>query len=190
LINLKSMSTRFLVTNTVRRVITILGCLLFVFSFIYPFYYVSWTGIGGGTLTHYWSYEYDYHYHVGLGGSGSSHQWFFDYWFTPNLSVGARIPWTLVSLFTVQVLTLAFGVVFLFSNKRILSFEPIMFNIAVLVLMTYTGGILSGHVSAYSNQFQLGYYLVYPSVAMFVSAFAINEVVKKRHTPYPVEETI
>jgi hypothetical protein len=137
-----------------------------------------------GTWIHYWSYEYDYHYYASLRGSGSGHQWFFDYWFNPNLSVGPTMPLALISLFAVQVLTLMFGVVFIISSRRTLSFEPIMLSIAVLVLMTYIGKILSGYVriSLYPSQYQLGYYLVYPSVVLFVCAFALNEVVKKRQT--------
>jgi hypothetical protein len=184
MVNLKDMSTKFFVTNTFRRVIVIVGCLLFVFSFIYPFYYVSSEFGGSGARTHYWSFEYDQYYSLDLIGSGSRHQWFFDYWFNPNLSVGPIMPWALISLFTVQVLTLVFGVVFIISSRRTLSFEPIMLSIAVLVLMTYTGEILSGYVriSLYPSQYQLGYYLVYPSVVLFVCAFALNEVVKKRQT--------
>jgi hypothetical protein len=135
---------------------------------------------GGKASSYYWSYEYDYHVVADLMGSGSIHQWFFDYWFTPDLSVGPRIPWTLISLFTVQVLTLVFGVAFIVFNRRTLSFEPIMLSIVVLVLMAFTAKVLSRNY--YSNQYQLGYYLVYPSVALFVCAFALNEVVKKRQT--------
>jgi hypothetical protein len=104
--------------------------------------------------------------------------------------VGLGKPWIFISLFILQVLTLAFGVVFIISNRRILSFEPIMFSIAVLVPMTYIGEVLSGYVGVYlgieygvySSQYQLGYYLVYPAIAMFLLAFLLNEVTRRRQT--------
>jgi hypothetical protein len=182
MVNLKNMSTKFFVTNTFRRVITIVGCLLFVFSFIYPFYYVSSEFGGTGARTHYWSFEDNQYWSADLIGSGSSHLWFFNYWFNPNLSVGVRISWMLISLFIVQVLTLVFGVAFIVCNKRALSFVPILLSIIVLSLMTYTATVISRNGLFFSNQYQLGYYLVYPSVALFVFAFALNEVVKKRQT--------
>ena len=178
MVNLTNMSTRSLVTNSVRAVITILGCLFFMFSFIFPFCFVGLAVPGGRTSTCYWSYEYDYHVVADLRGSGSIHQLFSDYWFNPSLSVVPSISWALILLFAVQILTLAFGVAFVVSNRRTLSFEPILFGVAALVLMTYTGEMLFR--SFYSNQYQLGYYLVYPSVVLFLCAFALNEVVKKR----------
>jgi predicted membrane protein len=90
--------------------------------------------------------------------------------------------WVLISLFMVQILTLVCGVVFTISNRRIVSFEPLLLSIATLLLMTYTGERMSEvlkeayqHTSI-SSQYQLGYYLVYPSVVMFVFAFLLNEV--------------
>jgi len=190
MVNIKNMSAKFLVSNAVRRVITILGCLIFVFSFIYPFYYAGFVVPGGKAWTNYWSYEYDSHYYASLRGSGSSHQWFFGYWFTSNLSVGPGLPWALISLFTVQVLTVVFGVAFIVSNRRTLSFEPIVLSTAVLLLMTYTAKVISGSLSGneYSFQYQLGYYLVYPSLAMFIFAFLLNEVAKKMQATTPAKE--
>ena len=182
MVNLKNMSTKFLIINVVRRVIVIFGCLVFVFSFISPFYFISSEFGGTGSSTHYWSFKSDYYYSMDLRGSGSSHLWFSSYWFTHSLAGGIGIPWVLVSLFTVQVLTLVFGVVFIFSSRRTLSFEPIIFSIAALVLMTSTAKVITNGNFLLVSQYQLGYYLVYPSVALFVCAFALNEVVKKIQT--------
>jgi hypothetical protein len=102
--------------------------------------------------------------------------WFYDYWFYPLVALG--MTWVLISLFAVQILTLMFGLFFTISNRRILSFQPVIFSIATLLLMTYTGeriNELYGNAS-YQGQYQLGYYLVYPSVVMFVFAFLLNEV--------------
>lgn len=180
MVNLKNMSARFLVTNTVRTVITILGCLLFVLSFISPFYCIGFAFPGGRTSIYYWSYKCDYHVIADLRGSSSIQQWFSDYWFNPILSVVSSITLALILLFAIQILTLVFGVAFIVSDRRTLSFEPIMLSTVVLILMTYSAQVISRN--EYSNQYQLGYYLVYPSVVLFVCAFALNEVVKKRQT--------
>jgi uncharacterized membrane protein YphA (DoxX/SURF4 family) len=193
MVNLKNMSS-YLGINIVRRVIVILGCLLVVFSFIYPFYHVRWVILGGGYETYFWSYASDYHHWFSLMGSGSSHLCFSDYWFTPNLAEGLGIPWILISLFIVQVLTLIFGLAFVVSKRRILSFGPTVFCIVVLVLMKYTGERANEVVSnggLYSGgEYQLGYYLVCLSLAMFLFALILNEVTKKRSSAYTPTPTL
>jgi hypothetical protein len=192
MVNLKNMSSK-LVSNIVRRIIVILGCLLFVFSFISPFYFVSTRAPGGSSSTYYWSYKCDYYYLVGVGGgSGSSHQWFSNYWFAPYVAIWPPIwPWILISLFIVQILTLVSATVFIVSNRRILSFGPIVLSAAVLVLMTYTGERANEVLPTFFynvKEYQLGYYLVYLSLAMFLFALLLNEVTKKMQATKPAEE--
>jgi hypothetical protein len=175
MVNLKNMSTKFFVTNTFRRVITIVGCLVFVFSFISPFYFISSEFGGTGSSAYYWSYKSDYYYSMDLRGSGSSHPWFSSYWFTPSLAGGVGIPWILVSIFTVQILTLVFGVVFIFSSRRALSFEPVIFSMIVLALMMTTGEQANEILTYFVGQYQLGFYLAYASMVMFLVAFLLNE---------------
>jgi uncharacterized membrane protein len=179
----KNMSAKFLVITAIRRVIVIIGCLLFVFSIISPFYFVSNTFGGTGFSGYYWSYKSDYYWSMDLVGSGSSHPWFSSYWFNPSSAEGLGIPWILVALFTVQVLTLVFGVAFIVSNKRMLSFGLIAFSIAVLVLMTYTGERANELAGTFNGKgYQMGYNLVCISLAMFLFAFLLNEVTKMQAT--------
>jgi hypothetical protein len=164
-----------------------------MFSFIYPFYSVSFEEdrLIGSFSTYYWSYMVDRYYFLPTSLNNltfSFSVYWFTYWFssTPAL-VGLGIPWTLISLFTVQVLTLVFGVAFIIFNRRILSFEPVLFGIAVLALMGCTVKVAHGYnalldVFVNSSQYQLGYYLVYPSLVLFAWAFALNEVAKRRQT--------
>jgi len=175
------MSTKFSAINTARRVIVIIGCLLFLFSFVSPFYYGQPSDFSGyGGPFYYWSYE------VAREFAQHSNQYrFSNFWFSSYDVVGVvalGIPWVLISLFAVQVLTLVFGVAFIVSKRRILSFEPIMLSTVVLVLMVYAAKVISGFFYTSSSQYQLGYYLVYPSIAMFLFAFLLNEFVKKRQT--------
>lgn len=184
----KNMSTKFLVTKAARKIIVIIACLLFLISFISPFYSFSEMTLAGGSTTYYRSFESDYYYSI-VFHFGSVHYWFSDYWFSPYLDVGPEMPWILIPLFTVQVLTLVFGVAFIISERRMLSFESIVFSIAASVLMTYTGERVNGELSPYSvGQYQLGYYVVYASMVMFVFAFFLNEVTKKMQAAKPVKE--
>ena len=162
------MSTRFSVIAVVKKVLAILGCLLFVFSFIYPLYAAYYITLAGGGLTYYWSYRAD-HFQQITFVSHFSRFWFSDYWFSSLGAVGLGIPWILISLFTVQVLALVFGSASVIFNRRILSLAPVLLSLAVMALMVYAGLIVR-------REYRLGYFLVFPSVVLFGSAFALNEV--------------
>jgi hypothetical protein len=174
----KNMSTKLLVIKAARKIIVIIGCLLFLISFISPFYRFFEFTLAGGSWTYYRSFESDYYYYI-VFHAGSGHYWFSDYWFSPYLDVGPGMPWVLIPLFAVQVLALVFGVAFIISERRMLSFESVVFCIAVLALMTYTGERVNEELSVNVGQYQLGYYIVYASMAMFLLAFLLNEVTKK-----------
>jgi len=83
-------------------------------------------------------------------------------------------------MFGVQLLALVFALFPIKSSKRSLLFAPIVFGSAVAVLMTYACGKISGDTEALSGGYQLGYYLVYAAVAMFLSAFLLNEAIRSR----------
>jgi len=170
------MSTKFLFISILKKTPVILGCLFFLFSFIYPFYYGWFITLAGGGSVNYWSYRVDYRIMITVV-LHSSQYWFSNYWFSSYPFIGLGIPWILISLFLLQVLTLIFSVAFVFFNRRILSFEPIIFSIAVLILMIYTGDVISRNTL--SNQYQPGYYLVYPSIPMFLFAFILNELQRR-----------
>ena len=184
--NFRKKSSGHSTLSSIRKTLTVLGCLFSLFSLIFPFCYVllifplgpleSWS-------TYYWSYSVDSHNVYTTVAPSIAHYWFFDYWFNQSyVGVGLGIPWILILLFTVQVLTLIFGVIFISSSRRILSFEPIMFSIAVVALMTYTGWVISGDTGVLSFQYQLGYYLIYPAMVVFLFAFLLNQVSKNGQT--------
>jgi len=170
--------------------LVVVGCLVFLFSVIFPFYHVStFMGLEGyQQSTNYWSYKYDYYWSYFLFGShfGSSQQWFSDYWFAPysasslGLSLGLGIPWILLPMFIIQVLTLLFGVAFIIFNRRILGFAPVLLGLLTIALMVYVGMFPYG--VGISGTYQLGFYLVFPSLFLFLSAFALNELTKKQQT--------
>lgn len=172
----RNISTKPLAINTLARIFATLGCLLFLISLISPFYSLRFTTLDGIASYYYKSYESDYH-------SGMSrivgHDWFFNYWRLPG------IPWILVPMFVIQALTLLFGVAFIIFNRRILSLAPVLLSPLTIYLMTVSAGMM---LSGYGGEYQLGFYLVFPSLALFLSAFVLNEIALKRQTKSTVLE--
>jgi hypothetical protein len=171
---IKDMVAGHLDFNTLKRICAAFGCLLFLISFISPFYTINMITLAGGSSTYYWSYESDYHYAI-IAHFGSSQHWFCDYWFSPYLDVGLRIPWILVSMFTIQALTLLFGVVSIIFTRRMLSFAPVLLSLLTIALMVCTGII----EEIYFGEYQVGFYLIFPSLVLFLSAFVLDELARR-----------
>lgn len=171
-------------TNTVRKTLTVLGCLFFLFSLILPFYYARWTSallpLGGGDWsTYYWSYKADEHSVNALSQLRVSQFWFSDYWLK-NYEFVFDVQSILLPMFLVQLLTLALGLVSIRFDGRNLLLPPFLLSLVVAALMTYAGERISGDILAISTEYQVGYYLVYPSLAMFLFAFLLREVAENR----------
>jgi hypothetical protein len=177
LFKLKGVSTKLSdeeILDILRKALVVIACVVFLFSVISPFYTISMKTLAGGSSTYYSSYESDYQYAI-MAHFGSSKTWFSDYWFSPYLGVGLGIPWILIAMFIIQVLTLLFGVASIIFNRRILSFAPVLLSLLTIALMVYTGMV----EQIYLGEYQLGFYLVFPSLVLFLSAFVLNEVRKK-----------
>jgi hypothetical protein len=160
-----------------RKLIVLVAFFLFLFSIVSPFYHITFASLEFSDAT-YWSYKtqrsLDILFFV-------SHQfWFSDYWsnpFPPYID-GPLMPLIPITVFIFQVLTLAFGCASIVVNRKIIVSAPVFLSLSVLALMSYAGYELSGF--NYGGGFQLGYYLVYPSVVLFAFAFALNEVIRAR----------
>jgi hypothetical protein len=84
-------------------------------------------------------------------------------------------------MFTFQALTLAFGVVSIIVNRRILSLIPASLCTVVLALMIYTLNVVEQNHTFGWNEYPQGYYLIIPALVLFLSAFILNdELVKKK----------
>jgi hypothetical protein len=175
--NLKSVSAKRLVANIVEKMPTILGCLFFLFSLILPFYSTTLVTLGGSEgPTYYRSFEADSH----ISGPLSFHPhvattqyWFFDYWLNhfPTLNLGR----TLMLMFVIQALTLFSCIAYFFEDRRVLPIASILLCSAVIALMIYTS-ITFLRPSYLFGDYEQGYYLIYPSLVMFVLAFMRNEI--------------
>jgi hypothetical protein len=171
-----------LVIKILIEVLAVFGCLLFLLSFISPIYSVRFLTLAGFGSTTYWSYKGDYENQITIVHHSRLY-WFSDYWFNSTIGLlGVGTPWILTSMFVLQVLTLAFGVVYIILRRRILLLALVLLSLSVMALMIFTGEILSQYALTEQGEYQLGYYLIFPSVILFLSAFALNEVMRKLQT--------
>jgi hypothetical protein len=182
----RNISTKSLDIHALKRICVILGCLLFLISFISPFYHIKVFYLAGASSTYYWSYEFENHYSF-FNQSGLNQQWFSDYWFTPYLSVRFGITWILLPLFTIQVLTLLFSVVSIILSRRVLLLAPVLLSISAMALMVGTSMMPSEYPVSYSGEYQLGFYLVFLSLVPFLSAFVLGGMTKKMQTEPTVD---
>ena len=169
---------------SLKALCTILGCIVFLFSIILPFYYRLPITHGGPVWTYYWSFKA-----VASGWPGAIMNikqpliwpfWFFNYWFSENVFSQwvSLIP---LAMFIVQALVLTLGIASIHFKRRVMLAAPVCLSVAVIALMLYTSEILS----IGEGDYQLGYYLVFPSLALFLSAFILNEVTKNNKPKIP-----
>jgi len=165
--------------NSLFKWLTILSTLVaicvFLFSIVSPFYNWSIMAIEGEGAS-YWSYRANFW--VLTFGVRSSQSWFFNYWFSASNQynfIGQEISWVPISIFVVQGLTLVFACASLLINRRIIRSLPVGASSTVLALMFYWGYRLSSF-NNFGEGYELGYYLVARSIALFALALALNEV--------------
>jgi hypothetical protein len=158
---------------------TLIALFVFLFSIISPFYNCLFTSFPSAMVDEatYWSYRADMLFNLPYFSTTDTHFWFFNYWFDANNQgiIGSLgMLWIPLAMFVMQVLTLAFGCASLVIKRRTIRSVPICSSLIVLALMSYVGYRLSTHIS--EGAYQLGYYLVYPSIILFAFAFVLSEV--------------
>jgi hypothetical protein len=111
----------------------------------------------------YWSYK---------AFSGTGHEIFLNsYWFdNADLALAnyLGVSWILVTIFLLQVLTLTSAVISLLKTGRI-RIIPFISSVIVVLLMIQIYAVASG-VGLGLKTYQLGYWLTYPSIFLFLSA--------------------
>jgi hypothetical protein len=152
---------------------TLIALFVFLLSVVSPFY--NWESAflepSGGTF---WSYKANYSSDIS-GIFSESQSWFLNYWFNANSLEMGWTPWIPLVLVAMQALISAFGCASLAINRRIIRSVPVCSSLTALVLMSLVGyGLASSN--GWGAGYQLGYYLVYPSVALFAIALALTEV--------------
>lgn len=113
--------------------------------------------------------------------------WFNDYWFRClthwiyiiNPSMVDKVRWSLIFLFATQIATLTVAITSTFIiNKKILYLAPAILCPITTLLMT---SIFTRFKTALP-EFQLGYWLTYPTEALFIANIMINLLKSKKIT--------
>jgi hypothetical protein len=158
-----------------KKVPLVLGCSLFFLSVIFPFYYENPPIVIEDRLSfHYWSFKSSMyvfaHLESYLLGKPDAviDYWFYDYWFSYS---NLESSWLLIFMFVVQVITSVVGITSIFLDKKFLAFMlALVCPISTLLMIQ----VRSNHYSW--GSFQLGFWLTYPSIALF----AFNAVIEAK----------
>jgi hypothetical protein len=184
-----------------KKVLGILGCFFFMFSIILPFchtlYFVTteWQvipeyGTPYSCSTYYWSFRTLYELNTlgGLMKHTPIYYWFYESGFYECIP-GPLLSNVFLAIFLAQLLTLVSEITSAFLNKRILASIPLASSSLVVILMIHTNIVLSPSNIA-TDSYQLGYWLTYPAIILFLFYFILNIVNKKRSNTYTPTPTL
>jgi hypothetical protein len=155
------------------------ACCLFLISVVEPFLTSSrltWgQPVGTRVNVDYWSYKAsvmsDHETHI------FSDYWFAYYDYIPIFMT--RIPTFLIGLLMIQILTIAVGVLSLGLRKGWIRLVPFVSSATVILLMFFIHNELEKYAII---NYEVGYWLVYPSMLLFLLAFMMNSLTGKRRT--------
>lgn len=161
--------------------VPLFACILFLVLVLFPFLSIPYHSIvpeDDFKMT-YWSYKtVIIYYRLGFSVGNETHC-FIDYWFLaqreydPPTPVTVGVSWVLVSIFLIQTFTIGFGVLNLFLHRKLVRLLPLISCLFVVFLMTYVG-LRAQHITHEPPEFELGYWLCYPSAILFLFAFLLN----------------
>jgi hypothetical protein len=167
----------------------VFACCLFLISVVEPFltsklFLPRWyeTPVETRVSVNYWSYKVTI-------SVGHEELFFNDYWFFgQNIYASAVLmdPIFLITMFLTQVFTLFLGSLCLFSTKGRLRTIPFVSSAIVTMLMVRTYVLTHASVFASVN-YGLGYWLTYPSITLFLLAFTLSAIAKKKQTTNAVD---
>jgi len=113
--------------------------------------------------------------------------WFISYWFSSNWQSPLKV--VITGIFIIQILTLAFGLASVAFNRRLFSITPVVLSLILLALMLFTGFTIAqqgwgtqvqkSSFGGGAEEFRLGFYLILPSLTMFLLALAPNKWLKR-----------
>lgn len=162
------------------RFLTACACGLFLISTLLPFLAVPFYSIveEDEYITTHWSLMATISHRV-LGVEKESHVLLFsDYWLASRRlggppPVNLDIPWALISMFLMQILTLGFGFASVFWNVKKIRLLPLLTSLFVLSLMVFAN-IRAQDLTYGLTRYEPGYWFAYPSIALFLSAFVLG----------------
>ena len=131
---------------------------------------------------HYWSFRSTTQNYMS-SESGVIVYWFYDHWFHNPFVHWYDLSWVLVFMFLAQMLALITGIASVCVNRRFLALTPIVTCTIVTVLMIYTN-ITLAEANIALDRYQQGYWLTYPSIALFIVNFMLRCIHKLKLDQY------
>lgn len=157
------------------------ACSLFLVSIFLPFLQVwrlEWIGfpeMRPGPQT-FWSFKGRFEWWT-IGGNKVTEPWFADYWSQMSYFVfvaqplGSWITPVLIFMFEAQVVTILSALLAIFRLKPYLLVLSTGFNAFTTFCMWFISEALS---SWYSKRFEAGFWVSFPSAALFLLAFLLS----------------
>lgn len=180
--------------HILQKVFVIAGCVVAFCSTISPFYHAVhlWGSIIPEDMhtssTYYWSFRATYNYrNLWFGTSSSAEYTFYEHGFYDYVP-GPLLSRVLVVMFSAQLAALISGIASAFFNRRILAFAPLAMYSLVTVLMISVNILSVPNLAV--DSYQLGYWLAYLAILLFLLSLVSNLAFKKRsitHTPAVVQ---
>jgi hypothetical protein len=183
--SLEDIKGKSLAVCILKKIPAVIGCLLFLCSMLFPFYHsIFYTTmiarppmIEQSFSVYYWSYKSTVQTYRLRPPSGTPQRilehWLCYYWFRGYFIRELRLSWMLVLMLITQIAALATSVASILINRRILALIPAITCPMVSVLMICASASLFKSNLA-MDFYQLGYWLTYPSTALFIISFIIR----------------
>jgi len=161
------------------RVLIICACCLFAASVLFPFLSIKYSrGFDTNYQEIYWSHKVNVKmFYVPANSRSDVTIWFTAYWFNVNKSPTLSdlgipwVSWSLMIMFLMQMLTLGSSIIALFLYGKRISFLPLGFCLAVIVLMRF--GVIQ-HPNFRYLGIELGFWLSIVSAILFLFTFLIR----------------
>jgi hypothetical protein len=167
-----------LIAHILKKSPTVIGCILFLCSMLFPFYHCIFLSMTEQSFSVYYSsYKSTVQIYWLRPPFGTpqriSEYWLCDYWFGDYFVEEFKLSWMLVLVFITQITALATGVASILINRRILALIPaITCPMVTVLMMCVSASLFKPNLAV--DVYQLGYWLTYPSLALFIISFMIR----------------
>lgn len=165
--------SRFTRVEVLERVLAIAACIVFLSSLLFPFYEFRLAVLYIPECPHiYVEYMWAYKLRAEdvLHIRSPEEFWFQSYWSGQTTTRYDHLQLVLPLMFAAQILTVATALASIAWRKRIIACLPIFACLTVTMLMTSVNIMLSTANTLVDN-YQIGYWLTYPSLALFILSF-------------------
>jgi hypothetical protein len=170
--------------NVLWRILIAFACAIFLTSILNPFLDAHWTGLRipevySSLPGEMWSFKQHFYYWNIFGPTLAYVELSFgQYWFQDwHMGIASWTGYALMSIFILQVLTIALGIFLIFKSNRSSIPLPIVLNTLVVILMSV---VSNGMKEDFARTFQPGFWLALLSIAPFLLA-AVAYFYLRRH---------